>query len=65
MVNSTLVCRQIEYEKWQEVYRLLKLTKAVTESDCNAKLLDTSTNGLKLLEAIRQWGESLIELRKV
>ena len=59
-----LVHMNEEWEAWQEVIRLLRVTQAVTEEELSASILGPfTTPGTQLLEAIRQWGERLAELR--
>lgn len=53
-----------EYAKWREVVTQLKAIGAVTQRDCQSPPSVLETPGQKLFEAIRQWGDSLVELRR-
>lgn len=50
---------RVEWEMWQEVCGALRSAKAVTEADMNSSTSTPETTpGLRLLGAIRRWGEA-------
>lgn len=52
----------IEWENWREVCKQLKDLGAVTENDLQSRIDEMETPGQRLLEAIRQWGNSFVEM---
>ena len=54
-----------EHAAWVELFKLLRESGAVTEADAKASARDTSTPGLRLCAAIREWGEANATLAKM
>lgn len=51
---------RVEWEAWQEICKLLRETNAVTEADMQTPVSKPATTpGLKLLAAIRAWGDAM------
>lgn len=55
---------RVEWLAWQEVCFLLEASGAVTKKDVRLPRMVNDTDGKKLLEAIRQWGNRLVELQQ-
>ncbi len=53
----------LEWRNWQTLCRLLREAKAVTGADLTSPQSARATPGQRLFQAIREWGDSLVELR--
>ena len=49
---------RIEWDLWQKVCTRLVLANAVTGADLKGRAGDDSTNGQRLLNLIREWGDA-------
>lgn len=54
---------QAEYQAWLTLVELLRKSKAVTDTDCSSSVTLNRTPGQQLFNAIRAWGEALVEAR--
>lgn len=52
-----------EHAAWLTIVELLKKTGAVSQEDCDSPVSKNSTDGQKLFNAIRKWGNKLVRLR--
>jgi len=54
---------QTEHQAWLDLCMMLKDTKAVTMEDLQSRVSINDTPGQVLLNSIRFWGETLVELK--
>ena len=52
-----------EWDAWKELCAHMRKMGAVTDKDCHSSVRDDDTDGQKLFNLIRAWGERLVELR--
>ena len=54
----------LEHRAWRLLCEALEETGAVTRADLESPATMQETKGQQLLETIRQWGETLVDLRR-
>lgn len=67
MDKSVLELRLASYEHdvWQRLCNMLEATGAVTMADLESSPFEKETEGQRLLDGIRTWGDCLVRLRMV
>lgn len=55
----------VEWDAWRELCSLLKKSGAVTKNDLETPVSTHSNSpGIKIIQAVKAWGEALVDLRK-
>ena len=64
MTNEQIRLAHIEHRAWLDLWKQLLALKAITEEDLQKPQSANDSPGSILLATIRQWGDSLADIRK-